>query len=126
MARQVDVSAPARANMVPEVAEKLEAARSRLAGLEAQVGELVLDKTLEVPGAAGRLADFNGKIAEARNDVAQLEAGHQVAQRRAAQAEAARDAKGRRAQLSAMNKIAEARLEAKKILAGYWTAVPKS
>ena len=95
-------------------------------GLEAQVGELVLDKTLEVPGAAGRLADFNGKIAEARNDVAQLEAGHQVAQRRAAQAEAARDAKGRRAQLSAMNKIAEARLEAKKILAGYWTAVPKS
>jgi hypothetical protein len=99
-----------RTNLAAEVAPKMEAARARLAELEGHVNAAAL--AANEPGAAGRLAHLNNQLDVARRDVAQLEGAHRLAIQRDATAQAAFEAKARQAELAALQKIADTRLEA--------------
>jgi hypothetical protein len=114
MAKVIDLKSekPERTNLATEVAPKLEAARARLAELEGYESAAALAATLNEPGAAGRLATLNAKLDVARRDVAQLEGAHRLAVQRDAIAQAAFEARARDAELTALQKIADARLAA--------------
>jgi hypothetical protein len=64
----------------PQVAAKLEAARSVLQALESEVGQAALEATEDKPGSAERLAGLRQQIADAERGVSEMERAHQLAQ----------------------------------------------
>jgi hypothetical protein len=99
-----------RTDLAAEVAPKLEAARVRLADIEAQASAAALAQALEEPGAVGRLASINAAAENAGRDVRQLEQAHRLAEQRDGMARAAIEAKARQAQLAEFEKLGDARL----------------
>lgn len=63
----------------PPVAQKLEAARSNLQSLEADLGQAVLDAEENAPNAAKRLAALRSQIADSERSVAELTKAHALA-----------------------------------------------
>ncbi len=64
----------------PQVAVKLEAARSALQSLESEVGQAALEATEDQPGSDQRLAGLRQQITDAERSVAELKRAHQLAQ----------------------------------------------
>jgi DNA-binding phage protein len=112
MGKTIDFKPRERADLVSEVAPKLDAARARLADLEAQLNAAALADALGEMGAAGRLAQLDTAVETARREVAQLEGAHRLAVQRDGLAQVAVDAKVSQAQLAAMQRHGDARFEA--------------
>jgi hypothetical protein len=109
--RELKRKAP-QTDLAAQVSQKLETARTRCAELDQLADAMALSVALEELGATGKLAKLNAELDTARRDVAQLEGALRLAEQRDAMAQAAIDAKGRRAQLAIMRGHADARLEA--------------
>jgi hypothetical protein len=105
--------------IAPDVGERLEKAKARLAALEAEHGRLALAATLNETGATGKLATWEKQVSAAKSEIGQLEAAHEVAQLRDRADEARRDVAVRREQYTKLEKHAAARVKAaKKMSAG--------
>jgi hypothetical protein len=96
----------------PPVAAKLEAARSNLLTLEADVGQAVLDAEENAPNAAKRLAAPRSQITDAERTVAELTKAFALATRLDRQSDAAERTKMRSEQLVAFHKYGKGRLAA--------------
>jgi hypothetical protein len=110
-ARERITGAPS-APQAPSIAPRLQAARDRLAVLQAQHDELALDATLDVAGAKERLATLIAEIATARDALATLKGAHTAAEKR--DAEVIRDQRAalRKAQLASVKAGLQKRDEA--------------
>jgi hypothetical protein len=94
------------------IAVRLEAARSNLLALEADLGQAVLDAEENVPNAPKRLAALRSQIADAERTVAELTKGFAFATRLDRQSDAAERAKMRSEQLAAFHKHGKERVAA--------------
>ena len=86
----------------PAIALKLEAARSNLQALEADLGQAVLEAEENAPNAAKRLGALRSQIVDAERAVTELSKAHTLATRLDRQSDAAGRAKMRGSQFQAM------------------------
>jgi hypothetical protein len=96
----------------PPVALKLEAARSNLLALEADLGQAVLDAEENAPNAARRLAVLRSQIIDAERAVTEYTKAHTLAARLDRQSDAATRATMRAEQRTAFLKHGKERLSA--------------
>src|SRR5947208_5745945 len=109
MSKVIEMPKKARA---PAVAEKLEAAKSALQNLSAEVGQAALEAAENAPGAARRLADLRSRISAAERDVDELTRAHMLAEKLDRQSDATAAAAMRAEQFAIMKKCAATRLKA--------------
>jgi hypothetical protein len=96
----------------PPIAEKLSAARSNLATLEADLGQAVLDAEENAPNAAKRLAVLRSQITDAERAVAEYTKAYTLAARIDRQSDAVAGEKMRTDQFAAFLKHGKERLSA--------------
>jgi hypothetical protein len=103
---------PEPQHRAPPVALKLEAARSALQVLEADLGQAVLDAEENAPNAAKRLAAVRAQIVDAERSVAELSSAHALAVHLDKKTDAAGRTRMRSEQLEVFHKHGKERLAA--------------